>query len=303
MTDHKLTLREKLHAYKLTTNVDILLLLLAGTAVSIGLYLSPIGNSVSFFNELSLAAATSFLASIFCLFSDVYVQFKNCERDGLLSGLHEFGIQDLHFNKGELISRLLPACEKTVWISGYRMLLTSRLAPQFRAAVARGASARLLLCPPWSAGFQMVYGRNEKVSDCYLRVIHALYEGCGGDPARLEVRFTHKPLFNDTYRLDDQLITGPYMHNRDQDHRRISANDFFTYDLIRKSRLYELVEEEFLTLWDEAAEQLDLAGVPALWEDVRTNDYRDAEKLDKLHALCVPLHPDAAGEPEAPAAI
>ena len=123
--DHKLSLREKLRAYKLTTNVYILLLLLIGTAVSIGLYVSPVFNSISFFNELSLAAATSFLASIFCLFSDVYVQFKNCERDGLLSGLHEFGIQDLHFNKGELISTLLPTCEKTVWISGYRMLLTS----------------------------------------------------------------------------------------------------------------------------------------------------------------------------------
>lgn len=292
--DHKLSLREKLRAYKLTTNVYILLLLLIGTAVSIGLYVSPVFNSISFFNELSLAAATSFLASIFCLFSDVYVQFKNCERDGLLSGLHEFGIQDLHFNKGELISTLLPTCEKTVWISGYRMLLTSRLAPQFRAAMERGAAAKLLLCPPWSCGFQLVYGRNEKVSDWYLTVIHALYEGCGGDPARLEIRFTHKPFFNDTYRLDDQLITGPYMHNRDPEHRRISANDFFTYDLIRKSRLYELVEAEFLTLWDEAAEKLDLAGFPALWADVQANDYRDAEKIKKIQELCIPLNPEEA---------
>ena len=282
---HKLSLRQKLEAYKLTTNVYILALLLLGTAVSIALYVTPVFSSVPFFNELALAAATSFLASIFCLFSDVYVQYKNCERDGLLSGLHEFGIQDLHFNKGDLLSSLLPACENRVWISGYRMVLTSRLAPQFRQAVERGASAQLLLCPPWSQGFQMVYGA-EKVSDRYLTVIHALYEGCHGDLKRCQVRFTHKPLFNDTYRLDEHLITGPYMHNRDPEHQRITANDFFTYDLIRQSRLYKLVEEEFLTLWEEAEEELDLTGFPALWEDVQAHDYRDAEKLERLRGLC-----------------
>ena len=302
--EHKLSFWDKLRAYKLTTNVYILCLLLGGTIVSIALYVLPVFSSVPFFNELALAAATSFLASIFCLFSDVYVQFKNCERDGLLSGLHEFGIRDLHFNKGDLLSGLLPACERTIWISGYRMFLTSRLAPQFSEAMKRGASAQVLLCPPWSEGFRIMYGGREKVIDCYLTVIRALYEGCGGAASRCRVRFTHKPLFNDTYRLDDQLITGPYMHNRDPHHRRITANDFFTYDLIRKSRLYELVEEEFLTLWDEADEELDLSGFDALWNEVRENDYREAEKQERLRALCRPLAPQASAPAgQEPAAV
>ena len=290
--DHKLSLREKLEAYKLTTNVYILALLLLGTAISIGLYVLPVFSSVPFFNELALAAATSFLASIFCLFSDVYVQYRNCERDGLLSGLHEFGIQDLHFNKGDLLSSLLASCEKTVWISGYRMILTNRLAPKFRQAMERGASAKVLLCPPWSQGFQVVYGCKEKVADNYLNVIHALYDGCGGNLERCHVRFTHKPLFNDTYRLDNEIVTGPYMHNRDSEHHRITANDFFTYDLIRKSRLYELVEDEFLTLWEEAKEELDLSRFPALWETVQDGDLRDTDKLKMLQDLCLPLSPE-----------
>ncbi|MBW4840442.1 MAG: hypothetical protein KZY74_13695 [Paenibacillaceae bacterium] len=45
-------------------------------------------------------------------------------------------------------------------------------------------------------------------------------------------------------------MTGPYMHNRDEDDHRITANDFFTYNLIKKSRLYNLVENEYMTLWD-----------------------------------------------------
>ena len=39
-----------------------------------------------FGSELWLAMATSLLASIFCLLSDIYVQYKNSEKDQLLEG-------------------------------------------------------------------------------------------------------------------------------------------------------------------------------------------------------------------------
>src|SRR5690606_8808719 len=140
--------------------------------------------------------------------------------------------------------------------------------------------------------FKLVYGDNDRVIDNYCKVFSAIAKACAEmstDVEKIcEVRFTYKPLFNDTYKVDMNLITGPYMHNQDEEHQRITANDFFTYDLIKKSRLYTLVENEYLTVWHEAGEMLQWSKYMTAAEYIRTNDSREREMVELLHKSCIP---------------
>ena len=285
--DHRLTFFEKLKAYKLTNNVYVLVLLTISVIVSLALYILPIFPQDSFLPQLALAMATSLLASIFCLVSDVYVQFKNSEKDQLLEGMHEFGIKNLHFNKQELLTELVASCEKEMYLSGYRLILMNKLSPLLAAASERGVRVRLLVSPPWMEGFRLVYGENEQVIDNYCRVFHALAGRDGDD--RCQVRFVRKPLFSDTFKLDEHLVTGPYLHNKDGFDERLTASAFFTYDLVRRSRLYELMEDEARTLWAEAEQQLNWTRFEAAYRDIRTHDYRESEKVARLREACDPV--------------
>ena len=51
--------------------------------------------------------------------------------------------------------------------------------------------------------------------------------------------------------MDQNLITGPYMHNSDLDYHRM-AKDFFSYTIVRDTELYDIVDGEFKTLCNEA---------------------------------------------------
>ena len=72
----------------------------------------------------------------------------------------------------------------------------------------------------------MAYGDCQRVIDNYITVFDAIKRGSHNVTELCEIRFTNKPLFNDTYKVDNHLITGPYMHNRDEINKRITANDF-----------------------------------------------------------------------------
>ena len=291
--NHELSFFDKLRAYKLANNLYVLIFLTISMLISLALYILPVFQPDSFFPELALAMATSLLASIFCLISDVYVQFKNSEKDQLLEGMHEFGINNLHFNKQELLEHLLPECEKELYLSGYRLILLDKLAPLLTKAAERGVQIRMVVSPPWFDSFQLVYGEKEKVIDHYCRVFHAISCPCENPEQQCQVRFINKPLFSDTYRVDHHLITGPYLHNKTLFDGRITANDFFTYDLIRKSRLYELVDGENKTLWDEATMQLNWERFNEAYRDIRNNDYREVEKIELIFKACDPVHQDA----------
>jgi len=286
----------KLRAYKLTNNVYVLLLLTASTLISMALYIFPLPNTGDFGPELALAMATSLLASIFCLLSDIYVQYRNCEKDQLLEGMHEFGINNLHFNKQELLEQLIPKCEKELFLSGYRLILLDKVSPLLTLAVERGAQVRVIVSPPWEQSFKLVYGENEKVIDHYCNVFMALLSGGGDAAKRCQVRFINKPLFSDTYKVDNHLISGPYLHNKTVFDGRITAKDFFTYDLNRKSRLYELVEAENSTLWEEADEELDWAVFEQIHREIRSGDFREAEKIALLRKACISLRNTAINQ-------
>lgn len=282
----KLSLWAKLKAYRLENNVYVLIMLVVSVLISFAFYVLPVFRDVNFVPELALACATSLLATIFCVVTDVFVKYKSHKNDQFLEGIHEFGISNLHFNKQKLLEDLLMDCDKEVWISGYRLILTSRITHHLVEAAKRGASMKLLISPPWHAGFQSVYGENDKVMDNYIKVFHSLAKAYPYVEENCEIRFTSKPLFNDTYKIDTHLITGPYMHNRDEEHHRISANDFFTYDLIKRSRLYNLVENEYTTLWEEAEETLNWGEFLKIAEDLRTKDLREKEKIELMQSTC-----------------
>lgn len=296
--NRRLSFWDKLKAYKLTNNFYVLLLLTGSMLLSLGVYIFPPAGANAFVPELALAMATSLLASIFCLVSDVYVQYRNSEKDQLLEGMHEFGINNLHFNKQELLESLLPSCEKDLYLSGYRLILLDKIAPYLTEAARHGVQVRMVVSPPWHESFRLVYGDNEKVIDHYCRVFSALSQGCDDVKAQCQVRFINKPLFSDTYQVDHHLITGPYLHNKTVFDGRITASDFFTYDLVRKSRLYELVEAENSTLWEEAGEELDWDRFQEIYQDIRSSDYRESEKIELMRSACVKVsarEPAAAG--------
>lgn len=288
----KRSLWQKLQAYKLHNNVYVVFMLAASVLGSIVVYISPLRES-RFVPELALACATSLLASIFSLVSDIYVKYRNQENDRLLEGIHEFGINDLHFNKQLLLEHLLKTCDKEVWISGYRLILTSQISASLSQAIKQGAVIKILISPPWLDGFQLVYGENDRVIDNYCKVFSTIEKACreAGRPVEqiCEVRFTRKPLFSDTYKVDLNIVTGPYMHNWDEDDHRITANDFFTYNLIKKSRLYNLVENEYMTLWEEVESLLVWENYAKASEQIRIEDLREKEKIELIKDACQPI--------------
>jgi hypothetical protein len=287
----KLSIWAKLKAYRLENNVYVLIMLLVSVLISIAFYVMPYFSEVQFVQDLALAIGTSLLATIFVVVTDVYVKYKSHKNDQFLEGIHEFGISNLHFNKQKLLEDLLVDCDKEVWISGYRLILTSRITNHLVEVVKRGAVIKILISPPWNEGFKSVYGENDKVLDNYYKVFSSIAKACADVENRCEIRFTNKPLFNDTYKVDAHLITGPYMHNRDEEHHRISANDFFTYDLIKRSRLYNLVENEYITIWEEAEETLVWSEFMKIAEDFRTKDLREKEKIELLQSACARIKP------------
>lgn len=286
----RLPLHRRLRAYRLHHNLYVLVLLLLGMGGSVVVYARSHGRE-GFLPELALAVATSLLASILVLLSETYVKYREHTNDIFLEGIEKLGISNLHFQKGDLLGALMDHCEHVFWASGYRLILTRGLVPQIEALARRGVTCRLLVSPPWHEAYRSVYGEQERVMANYYAVLDAFARGAERGAPSCEVRFTDKPLFSDTYKIDTQLVTGPYMHNRDAVHGRITANDFFTYELHRHSRLYELVNGEYETVWDDAAEVLDWDLYREASAAARAQDLNDQQLQEALRRACRPLSP------------
>lgn len=285
--DHKLTFFQKLRAYRLMNSVYVLVLLVISTGAFLWLYLSPYTDDSRILGDIALAFATSLLASIFCLVSDIYTKYKEYKNDQFLGDMQSFGIKGLHFNKQRLLEELLEDCDKEVWITGYRLIITGKIIPQIEQAIRQGANIKVLVCPPWKEGFRLMYG-SDKVMDNYVKVFSCIVKAAKRYRRECEIRFTETPLLNDTYKVDSHLVTGPYMHNADREHGKITANDFFTYDLIKRSRLYKLVEEEYLSLWNAAGDYLDFDEFEVVLEQIQDGDLRDSEKMKLIMEVCHP---------------
>lgn len=290
--ESKLSIWGKLKAYRLKNNVIVMIFLVVVIILSFIVYLQPQARENEVISSIAMAFFTSLLATIFAMCADIYVQFKTNENDQFLEDIHTFGIANLNKNKEALLREQLRDCDREFWISGYRLIMTNHLKSDIAKAVQRGASVRAILCPPWTTAFQLVYGKQEKVMDNYFQVFHAIDEA--RKPGEFyDIRFTEKPLFSDTYKVDQNLVTGPYMHNKDKEYNRIMAKDFFSYNLVKKSKLYGIVEGEYLTLCEEATEILNWERFRDAYEQVQAGDLRETEKIELLRKACDPLH---AGE-------
>lgn len=281
----KLSLWGKIKAYRLKNNFIVMMFLVVIFILSFVVYLQPAARNNDVVSNIAMALFTSLLATIFAMCAEIYVQFKSYENDQFLEDIHTFGIANLNKNKEVLLRDLLRECDRVIWISGYRLIMTNHLKVDIGAAVERGVEVRAVLCPPWTAAFQMVYGTHEKVMNNYYQVLHAIDEA-RKDDVIYDIRFTDKPLFSDTYKVDQNLVTGPYMHNRDKEYNRIMAKDFFSYNLVKKSKLYNIVESEYLTLCDEAVQVLNWEKFREAYKAVKSGDLREAEKIAMLESAC-----------------
>ena len=257
-----------INQYHLVGNLIFMFFLFVFTVIAVLTWLtSP--NAI--LNELGIAFATSLMASFFCLISDTIVKYRDSKNDEYVSSLKGFGIESLHFHKDVLLEGLIPKSNRELWISGYRLIMTSR--GDFLNAIEsackrnRGYQVRLLLIPYWTESFEKIYGQ-ERVCDNYALVFDLLKRCRAEYGTEAEVRFAEKPIFSDTYKVDDRIITGPYLHCKDKGptNRKITAKDFFSLDIIDESKeLHRLMLEDFLSVWDSAKTKLDwdaYTGVP-----------------------------------------
>lgn len=276
MNANEATLWQRIKARHLESNVYTLIAFVVLFLVSTALYvLVPDGVS----GEIFIAVSTSLLATIFISFFDIYTGYKNFENKAFIENLYKFGIHNLHLDKADLLARLIHEAHDEIWISGYRLILTRELSLEIYEALRRGVRVRFLVCPPWETAHTLVYGDLESSLENYLALVRLLFvggEGEGGTrasaPGAVVMRFTKKPLFNDTYLVDDKIVTSPFMHNKDLTHGVISAKDFFTYELDKEYRLYELVREEYLALWEGCSVSLEPEDAEKLIAEIDANE-------------------------------
>lgn len=288
----RLSFLEKIKAFHLKNNVIVLNVLVIIFVVSMVLYMTPFCRDNDILANIALACFTSLLATILAMTAEIYVQYKSMEKDQFLEDIHAFGIQNLNLDKAKLLKELLKDCDKEIWISGYRLILTKNLKSDIVEAVKRGASVTVVVCPPWSKSFELVYGTNEKVMDNYYAVFYAIYETMRDlelPEENYKVYFIDKPIFSDTYKVDRNLVTGPYLHNKDKEYKKIMARDFFSYILVVESKLYHLVYDEYITLRDEAQEELDWQMFADVYKEMMENDYNEYDKIECFRKACITL--------------
>lgn len=285
----RLSIWEKMKAYRLKNNVVVMIFLVVIVIISLVVYIQPGAQGSVVVSNIALACFTSLLATIFAMCAEIYVQFKARENDQFLEDIHTFGIADLNKDKEVVLRDLLEDCDNTIWISGYRLILTNHIKSEIAEAIERGAAVKALLCPPWTTAFRLVYGEYEKVMDNYFQIFHAISRAKKNSKESFEIFFTKKPIFSDTYRIDQHLVTGPYMHNKSEEYNRIMARDFFSYNLVKKSTLYSLIENEFLTLCEEATLVLNWERFDEAYEIMQKGDLREEEKIKLLRDACDPV--------------
>lgn len=291
------TKRQIIQQYKLTGNLVFLLLLVMLTVIFLVTWLLTSAGSV--LHDLSIAFSTSLIASVLCLLSDSILKYRESKNDEYINTLKSFGIENLQFHKDELLECILPKCSEQIWISGYRLIMTSKASfIEALTAACRnhpGIEVRVLTVAPWSETFRLVYG-DEDVTDNYLKVFCALCECMQSYNIRLEMRMTEKPIFNDTYRADDRFITGPYLHCMDQNNQKITAKDFFSLDINdSRKELFSIMSKDYLSVWDSALLEMDCRGFYSACRNGKGNIYGGSkeEKLALLKKYCVPVPSDA----------
>lgn len=278
--------------YRLTGNFVFLSLLIILTITFIVAWLL---TERGIMHELFLAFSTSLIASALCLFSDSILKYRESKNDEYILTLKSFGIENLQFHKDELLERIIPKCKNEIWISGYRLIMTAK-ASFMEAIVAAckkhtGIKIKVLTVAPWSETFRLVYG-NEDVTNNYFKVFYTLCCCMQDYGCQLEIRMTDKPIFNDTYKVDNRFVTGPYLHCINDNDQKITAKDFFSLDINDpKKDLYNIIYKDYMAVWNSAFCKLDCASFQDIYfkEKNRILTFEKTKKIDLLKNSCRPL--------------
>ena len=278
------TLWERIKARRLESNVYALITFIILFVIFTVAFVNADAGT---FKDLSNAIATSLLATILISVFDIFTSYKNFENKKFIDNLYRFGIHNLHFDKKDLLSELIQEARNDVWLSGYRLILTRDLSKELYSARERGVNLHFLICPPWEEAYKLVYDDPETTLDNYIHIMKALSQFRDRKAVgEITVHFTHKPLFNDTYLVDEKIVTSPYMHNRDITFGVITAGDFFTYELDKDYRLWQLLKDEYDLLWEESDARLDEDGVDAILRELsekRFLSYPEKVKVFQNH--------------------
>ena len=289
---NKNTLKEYINQYRLGGNIFFSTLLLIISIICLLLwYNSKTDES----RELWIAISTSLMASFLCLISDTFIKIRESKNDTFISKFKSFGIEDLHFDKSEVLTKLIPHCREEIWISGYRLIMTSK--PRFRQALlkackdAKNLKIKILVIPPWSETYKLTYG-DDDTSINYLTVFKDLCECIETEKVDLEIRFANHPLFSDTYKVDNRFITGSYLNCMDKFNTQITAKDFFTLDIVgQETPLYELIRDDYLAVWNLADYKLDNI---LFNEKIKSiNDFHKLNSLERfelIQSCCIKLN-------------
>lgn len=276
-----------LRQYRLTGNLVFLGLLVFFSVFFVATWIFTGGGIL---HELSIAFATSLIASALCLLSDTILKYKDSQNDEYINNLKSFGIENLQFHKDELLETIIPKCRYEIWITGYRLIMTGKEA--FRQAIRKacertyGLQIRVLVVPPWSETFRLVYGE-ENVVDNYIKIFSDLSDCIQKYGAKVEIRFTDKPVFNDTYKVDNRFVTSPYLHCLDTVNGKITAKDFFSLDINDPHKqLYELVRDDYLAIWDACTKKLDFASFTEQFMEQKNLNASYQEKNLLLSKCC-----------------
>ena len=232
------------------------------------------------------------MASLLCLASDTFLKIREAKNDSYINTLKGYGISNLQFNKNELLEGIIPNCRKEIWISGFRLVMTAK--PTFRQALVTACKRsdslkiKLLAAPPWTDAYKLIYGE-ENVVPNYLVVLKDLVGCMDKYGTKVEVAFSKKPLFSDTYKMDNRLVTGPYLHCVDKYSNRITAKDFFSLDITSEdSELYQIFYNDYTTLWDEAYAFLDMKAFADKIKEIEDlNALTQEEQVKLLIDACV----------------
>lgn len=253
--------------------IIVALILLIVSIVSIVFYsfVSP-----SRIKDILLAFTTSFLVSTIAQIVDIYTKWVNHKEDRYLIDMNQYGIEKLNFNKQFFLLQSIATAQHSIWMSGYRHILTATLSYHLSVAAERGVKFRLLICPPWSDAFKMVYSNNEEINRSiknYIKIIESILSHTT-NITNLEIRFCNNVLFNDIYKIDNTFITSSYNHLSE---KIKTARDFFTLVTSQdNSRFYESLTTEYEQLW-KSSKPVDIKELQTLLkeydqEKMRLND-------------------------------
>ena len=229
-----------LRQYQLLDSFTIAVLLFILALVFLALAVIP--HFGELLHELFIAVMTSFFASSFAMAAEVMANYRLNKGKEFMNRIENYRIDNIDHDKVRLMREHLAKCRQEVCISGYKLRVTTEMREEFAAPLRRGATAKILLCPPWTMAYKCVY-KDDPCMRNFYKTFAEMYEAAGGDASRIQVSLTEEVLFSDTYRFDGTIVTGAFLHDT-------TAKDFITYvthdeDSVVFKRTNEEVEKLF----------------------------------------------------------